>query len=360
MYACLAPTQRNYGGGEGPVRKLFVGTVDGVCILEPASGDEWRLTGRGLQGTHLSSLLYEPKKHVLFAGGHYTSKGLYVSTDDGQTWAEKTIGITADQVYTLMPVEADGQVIVYAGTEPPRLFRTRDQGETWEEIASFRSAPDADKWWFPGADAAHVKHISFDPRNPRKIYICVEQGGLYISEDDGHTWRHIAGVPEDAHRIIRRGSNPDYLFLSSQDGLFYSEDSGESWQQLQPPWMRIGYPDALLIDPTDDHIMFTAGAAKAPPWRPWLSADSCVMRSRDGGRSWEILDQGIPSSMRANIEAMGMYVRPDGYTLFAGTSHGDVYSSGDRGDSWVHIASGLPPVSKHRHHVHTQAPAATA
>ena len=42
---------------------------------------------------------------------------------------------------------------------------------------------------------------------------------------------------------------------------------------------------------------------------------------------------------------------PEGYSLFAGTSDGEVYASEDGGERWDRIATHLPPVSKNGHHL---------
>ncbi len=96
--------------------------------------------------------------------------------------------------------------------------------------------------------------------------------------------------------------------------------------------------------------MFMAGAKTVPGrWGTTHTADSRIARSRDGGRHWEILEQGLPEHIRGNIEAMSMNVWQDGFALFAGTTDGDVYYSEDEGNNWKKIIEGLPPLSKVGH-----------
>ena len=85
--------------------------------------------------------------------------------------------------------EVGGQVRLYVGTQPAHLFKSDDLGETWHELESLRSVPSVPKWSFPGPPhIAHVKNITFDPRDPRTIYTSIEQGGLLRSRDEGLTW----------------------------------------------------------------------------------------------------------------------------------------------------------------------------
>jgi photosystem II stability/assembly factor-like uncharacterized protein len=96
--------------------------------------------------------------------------------------------------------------------------------------------------------------------------------------------------------------------------------------------------------------MFMAGARKDPStWRASHEAHGTVLRTRDGGCSWENANRGLPQASRANIEALNAAVYPGGYVLFAGNTDGEVFATEDGGDNWVRIASGLQPVSKGGH-----------
>lgn len=97
--------------------------------------------------------------------------------------------------------------------------------------------------------------------------------------------------------------------------------------------------------------MFIAGAKTGPgTWRETGTADARIARSRDGGKSWEILENGLPDHIRGNIEAMAMEVWEGGYALFAATTDGEIFYSDDEGDRWSKIADNLPPVSKGGHY----------
>ena len=119
--------------------------------------------------------------------------------------------------------------------------------------------------------------------------------------------------------------------------------------------MRIGYPDPLLINPNQETLMFMAGGINNPTvWRTTRTADARIARSRDGGESWEILYEGLPEHIRGNIEAMVMEVCDGSFSLFVGTTDGDIFFSDDEGNHWTKIVAGLPPISKHGHYRHLQ------
>lgn len=363
MMVCLSPNGLNCYTDQAPPKQLLVGTIDGVAVLErQATSDEWKRTGQLLKGLHISSLLFDSKRGGLLSGVH--GNGLYASKDGGQNWTLKTRGLTQQHVYSLAIQERASGTLLYAGTEPAHLFRSRDYGETWEELPALRSVPGTETWTFPAPPhQGHVKNITFDPRDDRRIFASIEQGGLLKSEDDGQSWRELSAyykptdeVYKDVHRTVLRPSNPDVMYISGGEGLYCSSDGGETWEHLTDRSWRIGYPDQLLLSPVDDQVMFLAGASKSPnSWRETHTAESAVARSHDGGRSWKILEPGFPKPMRGSIEAMSIAVWPNGFGFFLGTTDGDVWYSGDEGESWLRIATGLAPVSKVGHYRALQA-----
>jgi photosystem II stability/assembly factor-like uncharacterized protein len=104
--------------------------------------------------------------------------------------------------------------------------------------------------------------------------------------------------------------------------------------------------------------MFMTGSAMNPGrWRQSHDAQAAVMRTRDGGRTWEMASNGLPEHMRPNIEAMALAAWPSGFALFIGDTDGDVYASEDGAENWTKIAS-LAPISKGGHYHPLQAAAA--
>jgi photosystem II stability/assembly factor-like uncharacterized protein len=365
MTLCLSPNGCNvYRDTAWPTR-LLVGTASGVSILERETRSaRWRITGHALGGLHISSLVLEPHKGGVFAGVHFDG-GLYFSADDGNTWEKRTNGLTVEHVYSMRSVEADGQPIIYAGTEPPSLFRSEDYGLSWHELPAIKSVPDTDQWRFPmKPNIPHTKTMAFDPRNPKVMYVGVEQGALLKSPDGGKTWRELDAYSspddpyyKDIHQVVVQPSNPDELYMTSGPGLYHSTDGGETFEHLTGDGFRIGYPDQLLISPVDPRVLFMAGSAENPgTWRNSHHAGSTVVRSRNGGRDWEIANNGLPQSMQANIEAMSMGISSGGVSMFAGTTDGRVYCTEDGAENWAEIANGLAPIAKGGHDVRLALP----
>jgi len=357
MDATLAPNGATRYLGQERCGRLHVATLDGVVTLE-RSGPAWQVAGRGLEGSHISSLLFEPRRGGLFAG--VVRGGLHASLDGGKTWERRTTGLTEEYVFSLACTERDGATVLYAGTEPASLFQSTDYGETWEELPALRNVPGTETWWFPSPPhVAHVKDVTFDPRDTRTMYVSVEQGALLKSTDAGQTWQELAGYSraddhayKDVHRVALRPSNPDQVYFTSGAGLYHSADGGETWGHFTDDTDRIGYPDGLLFSPEDDNVLIMSGANRNPgTWRETHDANAAVARSRDGGQTWELVTRGLPDHLRCNIEALSLAAYPGGFDVFAGTTDGDVFTTEDQGEHWTRIVSGLAPVSKGRHYM---------
>ena len=98
--------------------------------------------------------------------------------------------------------------------------------------------------------------------------------------------------------------------------------------------------------------MFIAAAQTSPGyWRETHTAGARISRSRDNGRTWEVLRGGLPDRLKGNIEALSLEEWTDGFAVFAATTSGEVFSSDDSGDSLSLIAGGLGPVSKGNHYI---------
>jgi photosystem II stability/assembly factor-like uncharacterized protein len=335
-----------------PSQEVLVGTREGVVTIErEASGSEWRVKHRALTDRHISAIIKEPESGLTFAGAFHGS--VHASADDGKTWEPRNNGLTETDVYSLAARRVNERVRLFAGTEPAHLFTSDDLGLHWSEVPSLRSVPSVPKWSFPAPPhIGHVKHINFDPDNPTTMYASVEVGGLLKSADAGEHWEEFPSLYEDVHRLMIHPSNPRFLYAVTGRGLYVSPDAGANWEQ----WTRRedeigGYPDGFVFRPSDPKLIFMTAAHDAPgTWRTTHFAGARISRSQDGGRTWEILRNGLPDRLQASIEAFCLEESGQSTAIFAATTSGEVFSSQDLGESWKKIITGLPPISKAGHY----------
>jgi photosystem II stability/assembly factor-like uncharacterized protein len=358
MYICLSPGGESLTVGETANSKLLVGTVDGIFSFLKSNGS-WQHQGTFIAGKHISAIIFEPLTQTLFAGTY--GPEIFTSSDKGNTWERRDRGLGEFEIYSLARQLVGGRPRIYAGTQPAHLFYSDDLGKSWTELPGLRQVPGVEKWTFPGPPyQAHTKSITFHPKDPDIIHVAVEVGGFLRSTDGGQSWTIVENVNPDAHRVLISASDPSKVYGTAPTtncgpemtaGFCVSADGGRSWTSLTPRDFRIGYVDPFFVHPNNANLLFVAGAKTGPgTWRKLHTADARVARSRDGGKTWDTLSQGLPEHIRGNIEGMAMNVWNGGYALFAGTTDGDVFYSDDEGESWRTIISGIGPVSKSHHY----------
>ncbi len=341
-----------------PSQEVLVGTREGIVTIQRnAAGAGWHVAQHALTDRHISAVAFDPESGTVFAGAF--KGGLFASSDGGRTWSERTNGLSESDVYSLAVAQVDGKTRVFAGTEPARLFVSEDLGGHWSELPGLRQVPGVESWSFPAPPhIGHLKHINFDPRNTRTIYASIEVGALLRSTDAGQTWTQVPGMYEDVHRTVINPAHPDRILVSGGDGIYATTDGGAHWEHRTTRESEIGgYPDLLVYDPRNPDVLFVAAAQCSPgEWRKTHFAGARVSRSRDGGRTWEILRGGLPDRLQASIEAMTIETAGPSCTILFATTSGEVYGSDDAGETWTLAVRGLAPISKAGHY-HALVPA---
>lgn len=357
----LSPNGQSVTRGAGPATHIMAATLKGIAVLRrDGPGEPWSLAERTLEHRHIGSLVFEPRSGKLFAGAH-AGGGLWISDDGrGKDWRPLTVGLDRPHIYSLAARDAEDKVTLFAGTSPAALYRSDDLGESWTELKSMLDVPDTDKWTFPPPPhIPHVKNIVFHPKEPKTIFVAVEQGALLKSIDDGKSWIELAAYSDpdevayrDVHRLLISSDNPDQFYLATGEGLYRSEDGGKSFEHMTRRGDRMGYPDFLFFEPGDLGTVYVGGSYRNPGyWYEVAKAESCVMRTKDGGRSWEELSNGLPNPVVGAFEALSLHHWSGGIMLVLGTATGEIYATEDKGASWQLIADDVTPVSKDDHHL---------
>ncbi len=330
--------------------QILVGTCEGVATIQ-RTGSDWRIAHRAVNDKHISAIMKEPESGLIFAG--VFRGGVIASADEGKTWEARNNGMSQNNVYSLNAKRMNGKVRVFAGTEPAHLFVSDDLGLEWRELPNLRSVPSVSKWSFPAPPhIGHVKHINFDPENPNTIYASIEVGGLLRSNDGGESWEEFPSLYEDVHRLMIHPAEPKFLYAVTGRGLYISPERGAVWEQ----WTRRedeigGYPDGFVFRPSDPKLLLMTAAHDAPgTWRTTHFAGARISRSKDGGRTWEILQNGLPDRLQASIEAFCLEEAGADTAIYAATTAGEIICSEDLGESWKVIVKGLAPISKGGHY----------
>src|SRR5205823_10260858 len=107
--------------------------------------------------------------------------GARLSSDGGGNW--DPIELPEHDVFSVAISGADGAL--YAGTEPSRLFVSRD-GDAWTELEALQEIPSKDQWSFPPRpETHHVRWIAPDPLAPDRLLVGIERGCVMYCQDAG-------------------------------------------------------------------------------------------------------------------------------------------------------------------------------
>ena len=211
--------------------------------------------------------------------------------------------------------------ILFAGTESGGIFKTTDKGLTWS-FTSFNE-PIVTVW-----------DIKIAPTNPDIVYV-VSNEIIFKTTDGGGTWQELYDINSGAYQLEIHPSNPDIVFLAGENGLYQTTDGGSNWSLIQN-----GKSWDIKFHPGNTDILYLL--------KTNTTDNRCeVFKSENGGSTWTLKDNGwyVPTSS-ADAQDIGARIgitpaAPDLiYVAMIGQSKADdngwigVYKSEDAGESW--------------------------
>ena len=352
---------------------LYVGTRKGLFTVGKRGG-RWTFGEPAFLGDPVTAILRDSRDGALYASlnlGHFGVK-MRRSEDGGKTWREQaTPAYPAQpenapgapwklvQVWTLEPGGADEPGVLWAGTIPGGLFRSADRGETWSLVRSLWDMPERLEWMGGGYDHAGIHSIVVDPRDSRHLLVAVSTGGVWESHDGGDTWAvrtkgmFAAYMPpdqrehpilQDVHRMVACRSRPDAMWVQHHNATFRSTDGAASWHDVKEPALS-NFGFAVAVDPNDAETAWFVPAIKDEQRIP-VRGEFAVTRTRDGGRTFEVLREGLPPAPAYDlVYRHGLDVDETGQRLAVGSTTGGLWISEDRGDSWQCVSAHRPPIA---------------
>ena len=343
----------------------YVAFNGGLRIMETRKGSFNTLgeffAGRTLE--HLTGCQRSPE--VVFAAVAFD--GGYRTADGGRSWRKVLEG----DVRTFA-VDPHDERVVYAGIGPVRLFRSEDNGITWEPLDSLLQLPDRVKaqWTVPerlrGIEFPHVRNVFIHPDDANLLFVVLEHGGLIRSFDRGKTWEDASsGISYlDMHVLANYPGSRERYYVSSARGFFRSDDGGRQWRRVEQgmPWAyteTYSYSHEWMFLPGHSFRMLLAGAQGSPGvWnREKRDPNGVILLSDDEGETWRKASGGLPERMPwmpwvlvshptdRNTVFVGMGDGARGYGFDPKQrGQGALYVTRDRGESWDPVISELPSV----------------
>ena len=322
-------------------KTFYMGVASGGLFRTTDSGATWvPLTdGKVPLGSTGSVAVAESDPNIIYLGtgsdgvrsNVSTGRGIYKSTDGGQTW--KFIGlynagqIGAVRIHPTNPdivwVSAVGDA--FKANEERGVFKTTDGGSTWRKVLFISDAVGAmDIELQPGNPDVVYAWMSRLERKPWTIISGSREGGFFKSTDGGeHFMKITAGLPTELigkANLAVTAARPDRVYALVEakpgGGLYRSDDSGQTWTLINSQGSLIQRPfyyTTLGADPSNADTVYagaegffksTDGGKTFSPFRTphgdnhdiWINPkDSQIMIqsndgganiSTDGGRTW--------------------------------------------------------------------------
>ncbi len=302
------PQRRSYSGPSSGIWRSSDGGESWTRLSLPPNGHNNNLGRIGLAVSpatpdHLLAYVVHPAGNLL---------GVYASTDRGDSWSTlPTTGI--DEVSFMWWF---GKIWMH----PNEVGHYYFAGLNMHELK-----PDAEEWTsvFPGA---HVDQhaLVIHPQRP-ELVIAGNDGGIYISEDGGQSYRHADNMPITQFYTA-------YIDRSAADRLLGgTQDNGviRTYGQQRSGWDILFFADGFrtMVDPRDSNVIFLSYQY------------GNLMRSTSGGRSFFRATSGIPGTDRKNWHTPVIMDNDKPRTLYYGSQR--VYRTTDRGYSWNPISPDL-------------------
>lgn len=329
-------------------RTVFI-VIGNYLMRSRDGGYSWKALINGLDNRHPLSDVevsagFGQDGTVFAAAG---ADGVYRSVNAGNSWTRADAGLDGasiesmvlsprfDESFTMLAVASDGTV-----------FRSEDAGQLWTPVDALQ---------------ARVTAVRYaDSKAPRTIIAGDDQGGVWVSRDDGLTWELRGELPAEwggvtALAVSGRPVGGLTIVAGTAGGMVFRQD-GEHAQFIaladlaeadMQRWRNGGEAiTALALSPRYvlDGVILAAG---------WNEA---LMRSEDRGTTWERFDRGLSTDPQANTRtyfspqfsdiALSRTFASDGVAFLAGFD--GLFRSQDGGKTWtqmetlpLHLIKGL-------------------
>ena len=320
--------------------------------------------------------MWQFRRYPYFFESGGKGSGLYRSEDGGKTWTKITEGIPKGELGRIsLSVSPANPNIVYALIEAKEtgLYKSYDKGKTWKLVSTSVNVQER---------PFYFSNIKADPVDTSIVY---KPGfNMYISEDGGHKFRTIyvkgGNIHVDLHAFYVNPHNNKLMYIGTDGGVFVSNDGGSTWRMIRNlpvsqyyhvavdnkkpynvygglqdngswigpstksggikncDWKGIGFGDGFVVlpHPTDPNIIF------------WEYQGGNVFKAYLKTKEYKAIkpfkEKDI-EDLRFNWNTPLVFSQ-DGKRLYLGAQY--LYKSDNGGDSWQRISGDLTTNDKQK------------
>lgn len=331
--------------------RVIAATEDSGLVLSLDAGRTWKTLATPRQA---ACATFDPANADVIYGAFFTN-GIMKSDDGGKTWSRCSRGISSKQAILEVAVSpANPREISAIGSESwsGAFYLSSDGGLSWKDSSTLavdaRGNPTLDGVNTGHAHLSAPKNLAINPLNPKEIFVGANWRSC-LSTNGGLAWtERDRGADISCVTDIRFFKGKTYV-TAMDEGAFVSEDDGRTWRQLWPlrhtPGLS-GHNWRIAVNEVNgaDRIVATV--------TPWYKTPTSVVRSDDGGRTFQATQAGLPDyTIRPNTmwgqghpRALAvdpnyvrvLYLGIDGDPA-DGKCGGGIFKSQDGGATWAQL-----------------------
>lgn len=242
--------------------------------------------------------------------------------------------------------EPGNPMVSYAGAASGGLWKTEDMGVTWKSV-------------FDDTEDSSIGALALAPSNPKQVWVGTGEtfvirpahavgNGVYKSSDAGKTWKNL-GLEKTFRisRVIVHPTDTNTVYVAAlghthgpqqERGVFKTTDGGKTWERVLFVNENTGCSD-MAMDSKDPNILYAAmWEVEIKTWNLKSGGvGSGIYRSKDGGKTWEPLRNGLESGPTHPVGKTSVdvsYTNPKIVYALVEDKEPRLYRSEDGGDSW--------------------------
>ncbi|MBV6441583.1 MAG: hypothetical protein EPGJADBJ_03269 [Saprospiraceae bacterium] len=332
------------------LQTVYAATASGGVWKSSDAGDSWFPITDVLPSLSIGDIAIDPSdQNTIYCGTGetnggggsvtYDGRGVFKSTDGGNSWTslglENTGSIGRIEVDPEHPdrifVAAMGSL--FSNNAERGLYRSTDGGQSWEKKLFVN-------------DSTGIIDLAIHPNDPDTIFAVSWERirrpsmrryggpgcGIWRSADGGDTWTKLSGGLPSGNNVGRIGiaisaSEPNILYATTANatgffsGTYKSVNGGDTWSVLSagsnPDYSSFGWWfGQIRVDPTDAGHVYNLGV-------DWV-------KSTNGGANWT----DVSPYLHADYHAL--YIHPANPDLMVAGNDGGIYISDNGGITLEH------------------------
>jgi photosystem II stability/assembly factor-like uncharacterized protein len=222
-------------------------------------------------------------------------------------WPEESTGIAPKDLkyrfawtFPIVFSPHDHNTIYAAGNH---VFRTRDEGMSWEQISPDLSLNDISRQGPSGGNLTHdvagaevhatCASVVESPHRKGEIWASTDDGLVHVMRSGGNAWTNVTpkGMPELAYVgcVEISAHNPDTIYLAAtrfkladyDPYLFRTKDGGKSWESINGNFPKGEITRVVRADPVKPGLLF-------------VGTETGIFFSIDDGKTWTRMGGGLP------------------------------------------------------------------